>query len=211
MNQELTKKWSELRGLEVVSIALNPITLPDEDAAMIKQAQRDSHQPQSQHGRRHTCRRSGRGHAFRRRERWRCHERLYRHGNGFKCRRSKRPVPFCHGTAAGSAARSGSRHPPKTHGNVPAELSHRATSAPNAEQNAPTTAGNAPADRSTRVNSAQTAAPKSPRASLSINATNAAGSPRTRKIRPNSAPSAETPLTTKTFVRRSADGNNTRI
>ena len=42
MNQELTKKWSELRGLEVVSIALNPITLPDEDAAMIKQAQRDA-------------------------------------------------------------------------------------------------------------------------------------------------------------------------
>ena len=42
MNQELTKKWSELRGLEVVSIALNPITLPEEDAATIKQAQRDA-------------------------------------------------------------------------------------------------------------------------------------------------------------------------
>ena len=40
MNEALTKKWSELRGLAVVSIALNPITLPDEDAELIKQAQR---------------------------------------------------------------------------------------------------------------------------------------------------------------------------
>lgn len=40
MNEALTKKWSELRGLAVVSIAMNPITLPEEDAEMIKQAQR---------------------------------------------------------------------------------------------------------------------------------------------------------------------------
>lgn len=40
MNEELTKKWSELRGLKIVSIALNPITLPKEDAELIKQAQR---------------------------------------------------------------------------------------------------------------------------------------------------------------------------
>ncbi|MBQ9228139.1 MAG: SPFH domain-containing protein [Eubacterium sp.] len=40
MNEALTAKWSELRGLSVVSIALNPITLPEEDAEMIKQAQR---------------------------------------------------------------------------------------------------------------------------------------------------------------------------
>lgn len=40
MNEALTAKWSELRGLSVVSIALNPINLPEEDAEMIKQAQR---------------------------------------------------------------------------------------------------------------------------------------------------------------------------
>lgn len=40
MNAALTKKWTELRGLAVVSIGLNPITLPEEDAEMIKQAQR---------------------------------------------------------------------------------------------------------------------------------------------------------------------------
>lgn len=40
MNEALTQKWSQLRGIEVVSIAMNPITLPEEDAAMIKEAQR---------------------------------------------------------------------------------------------------------------------------------------------------------------------------
>ena len=40
MNEVLTKKWGELRGLEVVSIALGSVTLPDEDTEMIKQAQR---------------------------------------------------------------------------------------------------------------------------------------------------------------------------
>ncbi|MBA4698716.1 MAG: SPFH domain-containing protein [Ruminococcus sp.] len=40
MNEALTKKWSQLRGLAVVSIAMNSITLPEEDAEMIKQAQR---------------------------------------------------------------------------------------------------------------------------------------------------------------------------
>ena len=40
MNEVLNKKWGELRGLQVVSIAMNPITRPEEDAEMIKQAQR---------------------------------------------------------------------------------------------------------------------------------------------------------------------------
>ncbi len=40
MNASLTKKWGELRGLSVVSVALNPISLPEEDAELIKNAQR---------------------------------------------------------------------------------------------------------------------------------------------------------------------------
>lgn len=40
MNEELNKKWGETRGLQVVSIAMNPITLTEEDADLIKQAQR---------------------------------------------------------------------------------------------------------------------------------------------------------------------------
>ena len=40
MNQVLSAKWGQLRGLQVVSIALGSLTLPDEDAELIKQAQR---------------------------------------------------------------------------------------------------------------------------------------------------------------------------
>lgn len=32
MNETLSRKWGELRGLQVVSIAMNPISLPEEDA-----------------------------------------------------------------------------------------------------------------------------------------------------------------------------------
>lgn len=40
MNAALSTKWGELRGLKVVSIALGSVTLPEEDAEMIKQLQR---------------------------------------------------------------------------------------------------------------------------------------------------------------------------
>lgn len=42
MNKILTEKWAELRGISVVSVALNPITLSEEDAEIIKQAQRNA-------------------------------------------------------------------------------------------------------------------------------------------------------------------------
>ena len=42
MNAELTKKWSELRGISIVSIAMNPITIPEEDAKIIKEAQKNA-------------------------------------------------------------------------------------------------------------------------------------------------------------------------
>ncbi len=40
MNEALSKKWSELRGLEVVSVAIGSLTLPPEDAELIKNAQK---------------------------------------------------------------------------------------------------------------------------------------------------------------------------
>ncbi|GAA0260113.1 SPFH domain-containing protein [Faecalicatena contorta] len=40
MNEALSEKWGQLRGLQVVSIALGSVTLPEEDAEMIKQLQR---------------------------------------------------------------------------------------------------------------------------------------------------------------------------
>ncbi len=42
MNTALSTKWGELRGIQVVSIALGSVTLPEEDAEMIKQAQRSA-------------------------------------------------------------------------------------------------------------------------------------------------------------------------
>lgn len=40
MNEVLSAKWGELRGLSVVSVALGSVTLPEEDSELIKQAQR---------------------------------------------------------------------------------------------------------------------------------------------------------------------------
>ncbi len=40
LNTELSSKWQETRGLKIVSIALASLTLPEEDAELIKQAQR---------------------------------------------------------------------------------------------------------------------------------------------------------------------------
>ena len=39
MNEALSAKWQELRGLKVVTVALGSVTLPDEDAELIKNAQ----------------------------------------------------------------------------------------------------------------------------------------------------------------------------
>jgi len=40
MNDALSAKWGQLRGLKVVSVALGSVTLPQEDAEMIKRLQR---------------------------------------------------------------------------------------------------------------------------------------------------------------------------
>lgn len=42
MNEELTKKWSETRGLQVMSVAIGTLTVPEEDAEMIKQVQKSA-------------------------------------------------------------------------------------------------------------------------------------------------------------------------
>ena len=39
MDEVLSKKWKELRGLDIISVALNPITLSEEDSAAIKNLQ----------------------------------------------------------------------------------------------------------------------------------------------------------------------------
>lgn len=42
MNEVLTQKWSDLRGLSIVSVGINSITAPKEDEDMIKQLQRNA-------------------------------------------------------------------------------------------------------------------------------------------------------------------------
>ncbi|MBR7000658.1 MAG: SPFH domain-containing protein [Lachnospiraceae bacterium] len=42
MNEVLSAKWGSFRGLNVVNVALGTVTLPDEDAEMIKIAQRNA-------------------------------------------------------------------------------------------------------------------------------------------------------------------------
>lgn len=42
MNEALSNKWGELRGLSVVTVALGSVTLPEEDQEMIKTAQRNA-------------------------------------------------------------------------------------------------------------------------------------------------------------------------
>lgn len=42
MNEALSAKWISLRGLKVVSVSIGSVTIPDEDAEMIKQVQRNA-------------------------------------------------------------------------------------------------------------------------------------------------------------------------
>ena len=42
LNAALEKKWCELRGIQIVSVGINQVTLPPEDAQMIRDAQRSS-------------------------------------------------------------------------------------------------------------------------------------------------------------------------
>ena len=90
MNEALSAKWSDLRGLCVVSVALGSVTLPDEDAEMINTA-KERRFTRHQHGRRHTDRCSSGCHAHRRRQSSGCDDRLYGHGYGLGrrwCQRS---------------------------------------------------------------------------------------------------------------------------
>ena len=42
MNEQLSEKWGELRGIKVVSIAIGSLTLPEEDQETIKELQREA-------------------------------------------------------------------------------------------------------------------------------------------------------------------------
>ena len=104
MNATLSQKWGALRGLKVVSIALGSVTLPEEDAQMIKEAQRTAIL-RDHHGGSHFGGRPVRRHEDRRRQFCRCHDGLFGYGHGHeRRRRHERPEPLCHGSEAPAPA-----------------------------------------------------------------------------------------------------------
>ena len=102
MNDALSSKWGELRGLKVVSVALGSVTLPDEDADMIKQAQRAA---RPHHGGGNACRRAGGRNEDRRRKLRRSYDGLYGHGHGNeRRRRHERAESVRYGSAESATA-----------------------------------------------------------------------------------------------------------
>lgn len=103
MNTALSAKWGELRGLTVVSIALGSVTLPDEDAEMIKQAQRTAMMRDPTMaaatlvGAQSDAMKTAAGQLCR------CYERLYGRKYGYECGRYERTGAVRHGSAAGGA------------------------------------------------------------------------------------------------------------
>ena len=95
MNEALTRKWTETRGLAIVSIAMNPVTLPEEDAETIKQAQRAA------------MMRTGRCYEDGSSERKRRNDGLHGNGHGKSGRRNERTGTVPDGTAASPAGTAG--------------------------------------------------------------------------------------------------------
>ena len=99
----LNAKWGELRGLKFVSVAIGSVTLPDEDAEMIKQAQRTAimRDPTmaaaTLAGAQADAMKTAAGNHCR------SHDRIYGYGNGEFGRRNKCRRFICNGTAAGGA------------------------------------------------------------------------------------------------------------
>ena len=96
LSELLTEKWTRARGIELVSISLGSITLPDEDAKLIRNAQqaaimRDPSMAAS------ACGSAGRRHEKGCRKLRRSYDRLYGDGNGYESGRSERRGAFCHG------------------------------------------------------------------------------------------------------------------
>lgn len=82
MNETLTRKWSELRGISVVSIAMNSVSIPEEDAEKLKELQRAAALANPALAARRRDRRSDRRHAHGSRQQLRRHGRLHGHGYG---------------------------------------------------------------------------------------------------------------------------------
>ena len=65
LNDVLSEKWRDLRGIEIVAFGVNSVKASDEDEKMIKELQRNAVRPQSGHGGGTARGRTGAGHAGR--------------------------------------------------------------------------------------------------------------------------------------------------
>ena len=97
LNDVLSPKWRDLRGLEIVSFGVSSVKASEEDEAMIKELQRNAtfRNPAMAAAHMVGCR-----HAVRRQERKRRHDGLYGYGYGTAGRRSQRKSAVPDGSAA---------------------------------------------------------------------------------------------------------------
>ena len=119
LNEQLSSVWRKKRGIEVFSFNINSLSIPEEQQKKITEWEENAMTTDPHH----RCRPSGgwsdRRHEDRRRQHRRCHDRLYGHGHGSRCRRHERherPEPVRHGPAgpSGQRGRAPAGQPPRT-------------------------------------------------------------------------------------------------
>ena len=99
LNQELSGKWSKLRGIEIVSLGVSGVKASEEDEQMIKELQRSAafmDPTRRPHGGRTGFGDAGGGFQYLRRP----GHGLYGHESGCGCRRHQRPGPLPDGRTA---------------------------------------------------------------------------------------------------------------
>ena len=127
LNEVLSGSWRQKRGIEVFSVNINSLSIPDDQrkklteweenamttnpntaAARLVGGQIDSMKAAaSNSGGSDTCRCSGRCNEISSLQHCRCYDRIYGNGHGHECRRRHECAePLCHGPAAGTGSAS---------------------------------------------------------------------------------------------------------
>ena len=105
LNDVLSAKWRDLRGIEIVSFGVSSVKASEEDEQMIKQMQQAKGVHEPRHGRGESCPRAGERHAGRREEPGRLGNGFHGHEHGAECGRLQRAESLPDGCAATAADR----------------------------------------------------------------------------------------------------------